>query len=113
MKKPILSLFFAGAAVLATYSVYADDTGTTTPPSNNTTGDAPEQDGEHHGHFWREAFEQLDLTDAQKAQIKQIRDDTQPGRERRQQIMAVLTSEQRDKLKQLIEQHRAQHGDGQ
>jgi Spy/CpxP family protein refolding chaperone len=44
------------------------------------------------------AMRDLGLTDEQKAKIKQIRDTTQPGEERRKAIEAVLTQEQRDKL---------------
>lgn len=56
-------------------------------------------------HFLR----QLDLSDAQKAQIKRIIQNTTRGRERRQEILAVLTPEQRAQLKQDIQQWKAQH----
>ena len=55
----------------------------------------------------KEAFDQLGLTDAQKAQIKQIRASTQPGKERREQIMAVLTPDQKSKLMEMIQQYMA------
>jgi Spy/CpxP family protein refolding chaperone len=48
------------------------------------------------------ALDQLNLTDAQKAQIKQIRATVSDKKERRQQIMAVLTPDQKAKLRELI-----------
>lgn len=56
---------------------------------------------------WKAAFEQLDLTDVQKTQIQQIRANTQAGPERRQQIMAVLTPDQKQKLIGMLKQARA------
>ena len=46
------------------------------------------------------------LTDAQKDRIKQIRATVTDRKERRQQIMAVLTPDQKAKLKELIQEHR-------
>jgi Spy/CpxP family protein refolding chaperone len=60
--------------------------------------------GQPHPHV----LQQLGLSDAQKAQIKQIRQSTPKGKERRQAIMAVLTPEQKTQLKQDIEQKKAQ-----
>jgi Spy/CpxP family protein refolding chaperone len=51
--------------------------------------------GQQHPHL----MQQLGLSDAQKAQIKQIRQSTPKGKERRQEIMAVLTPEQKAQLK--------------
>ena len=53
-------------------------------------------------------IQQLGLSDAQKAQIEQIRQNTPKGKERREQIMAVLTPEQRAQLKQDIAAWKAQ-----
>ncbi len=53
-------------------------------------------------------MQQLNLTEDQKAKIKQIRASTQAGPERREQIAAVLTAEQKEKLRELIKQHREQ-----
>ena len=66
-------------------------------PTGNTNQQRP--------HF----IQQLGLSDAQKAQIKQIRQNTPKGKERREQIMAVLTPEQRAQLKQDIAAWKAQH----
>jgi Spy/CpxP family protein refolding chaperone len=52
------------------------------------------------------ALDQLDLTDSQKQQIQQIRANTQPGKERRQQIMAVLTPDQKQKLISMLQEYR-------
>jgi Spy/CpxP family protein refolding chaperone len=54
-------------------------------------------------------IQQLGLSDAQKAQIKQIRQNTPKGKGRREQIMAVLTPEQRSRLKEDIAAWKAQH----
>jgi len=70
---------------------------TATTPSETTP--------QHHPRF----FEQLGLTDAQKAQLKQIRRDTAKGKARREAMMAVLTPEQKAQLKQDIEQCKATH----
>lgn len=61
------------------------------------------------GHQHPRFMQQLGLSEAQKAQIKQIRQSTPKGKERRQEIMAVLTSDQKAQLKQDIEQWKAQH----
>jgi Spy/CpxP family protein refolding chaperone len=61
------------------------------------------------GQQRRELIQQLDLSDAQKAQIKQIRQSTPKGKERREAIMAILTPEQKAQLMQDFEQKKAQH----
>jgi Spy/CpxP family protein refolding chaperone len=69
--------------------------------------DAPNSAGtteQHHPHL----MQQLGLSEAQKAQIKQIRQSAPKGKERRQAIMAVLTPEQKTQLKQDLEQKKAQ-----
>lgn len=48
-----------------------------------------------HPHFLKD----LGLTDAQKAQIKEIRKETPRGKERHKAILAVLTPEQQTKLR--------------
>ncbi len=107
MKKPLLFLTLACTA-LSSPMLFAQSTGTTTPPApttpsgtsgasgNTATGDRAEK--------MKAALEQLDLTATQKAQIKQIRANTEPGRERRQQIMAVLTPDQKQKLIAMLKQ---------
>jgi Spy/CpxP family protein refolding chaperone len=69
--------------------------------ATNTAGTT----GQQRPHFLR----QLDLSDAQKAQIKAIVQSTPRGKERRQEILAVLTPEQKAQLKQDFEQWKAQH----
>jgi Spy/CpxP family protein refolding chaperone len=49
---------------------------------------------------------QLGLTDAQKDQIKQIRATVADRQQRHQQIMSVLTPEQKTKLQELRQEHR-------
>ena len=61
--------------------------------------------GQEHPHFIR----QLGLSDAQKVQIKQILQNTPKGKGRREEILAVLTPEQKAQLKQDVEQWKAQH----
>ncbi len=122
MKAPLLSLFLAGATLSAfpLQIARADDSGTQAASNGSSTDLSGGDDttaaqggaatgGEKRGK-WREAFAQLGLSDAQKEQIKQIRASTSPGRERRQQIMGVLTPDQKEKLRQLIQNYRAQQG---
>lgn len=66
---------------------------------------ATNSSGTPHPHL----MQQLGLSDAQKAQIKEIRENTPKGKARRQEIAAVLTPEQKAQLKQEIEQKKAQH----
>src|SRR5580658_4523065 len=54
----------------------------------------------------KEVFAQLNLTDEQKQQIKQIRQTVTDKTQRRQQIMAVLTPDQKQKLRQFFQQYR-------
>jgi Spy/CpxP family protein refolding chaperone len=75
--------------------------------TNATSATAPSDNGQR-AEKMRAALEQLDLTDAQKQQIKQIRATTQPGKERRQQIMAVLTPDQKQKLIAMLKDYRTQ-----
>jgi Spy/CpxP family protein refolding chaperone len=103
------TLFLAAlvGATLATASLEifaADDTSTTASASgaDATTG----ADGKK-AERWRAAFEQLSLTDEQKTRIQQIRTSVTDRKERRQQIMGVLTPDQKTKLKELIRQSRS------
>jgi Spy/CpxP family protein refolding chaperone len=87
--------------------IVADDdtmTGQAAPATGSDTTGAGQGQGERAGK-WRKAFEQLGLTDAQKTQIKQIRASVPAGKERRQQIMAVLTPDQKVKLMQMVKAH--------
>jgi periplasmic protein CpxP/Spy len=52
-------------------------------------------------------WDQLNLSDQQKTQLKQIQDDT------RTQMEAVLTADQQAKLKAAMQQHRQDQGQGQ
>jgi Spy/CpxP family protein refolding chaperone len=106
MKTFLLSVF-AGVALVGfpLQAVLADD--------DTTTGQAPPAtgagQGKHAGEF-RAMFQQLDLTDAQKAQIKQIRQTMPAGKERRQQIIAVLNPDQKAKLMEMMQAHRGAAG---
>ena len=107
MKNSILFLSFA--LVIASAPVlFAQDTGSSTSPTATPAdGNRTSGDGQHTGK-WKAVFGQLDLTDAQKSQIKQIRANTQPGPDRRQQIMAVLTPDQKQKLISLLKEYQAE-----
>jgi Spy/CpxP family protein refolding chaperone len=52
-------------------------------------------------------FQELNLTDAQKQQIKAIRKSGVDKKEKRQEIMAVLTPEQKAQLKELRKEWKA------
>jgi Spy/CpxP family protein refolding chaperone len=101
MKISLLSVALV-FTLAATPVVFAQSTNapSATAPSG---GDGNGQRGEK----LKAALEQLNLSDAQKQQIQQIRANTQPGKERRQQIMAVLTPEQKQKLISMLQEYRA------
>jgi Spy/CpxP family protein refolding chaperone len=96
MKTPFLCLLFAVASLV---TVSADSTTTTTPATA-----APSATQQQRAEKFKAALEKLNLTDAQKDQIKQIRASVTDRRERRQQIMAVLTPDQKEKLKEMIKE---------
>jgi Spy/CpxP family protein refolding chaperone len=109
MKKSCPLLSVALVIIAAPVLLAQDSTGTTSPLSASPSPGAADASGANgqRGEKFREAFAQLGLTDAQKAQIKQIRASTQPGKERREQIMAVLTPEQKQKLVSLFKEYRS------
>jgi Spy/CpxP family protein refolding chaperone len=100
----VLSMMLLASAGLPAVAQTADDDLADSPSaaSTGTTGTASAQ-GRHH------LLDQLGLTDAQKEQIKQIVQNTTDKKERRQQIRALLTTDQKMKLRQLIRERRAQH----
>ena len=97
MKTPLLCAAFA----LAFSTAVLAQTTTNTPPANC----ANNGEGARYEKL-KAALEQLDLTDAQKAQIKQIRETVTDKKDRRRQIFAVLTPDQKQKLLQMIQEHR-------
>jgi len=108
MKRLLLSALLSisvlapsGAQVLAQTAddEMGDSSSSSTAPTDST-GSTP---GRHH-HL----LAQLGLSDEQKAQIKQIFQSTTDRKERRQQIKAILTPEQKMQLRQLIRERRAQ-----
>jgi len=78
----------------------------TTPSDGTNTG----VDASQRRERIKEAFAQLNLTDEQKQQIKQIRQTVSDKTQRRQQIMAVLTLDQKQKLRQFFQQYRNNGG---
>jgi Spy/CpxP family protein refolding chaperone len=111
MKAPLLSLILA-LAMISSPALFAQDAGSDTSSSGTSagSGDTSGAGNGQRGGKWKEAFQKLDLTEAQKEQIKQIRTSTSPGKERRQQIMAVLTPAQKEKLVAMIKSNRADQG---
>jgi Spy/CpxP family protein refolding chaperone len=111
MKSFFLCLFLVGS-VLTTASLrmaVADDaTAPATGSTNASSGTAPAEGQGERFEKLKAALAQLDLSDAQKEQIKQIRATVTDRKERRQEIFAVLTPEQRTKLWQMIQEHRNQ-----
>ncbi len=117
MKTCFLSLFLVGAALTATPlpMAQADDISTLAAPAGSTnaaSGTAPAAPQGQRMERLKEALAELDLTDAQKAQIKQIRASVTDHKERRQQIMAVLTPDQKDKLLAMWQAHKEAAGTG-
>jgi len=95
MKTSCLCLFLAATFLL---TLRADPT--------TSTAAAPSPTQEQRLEKFQAAMEKLDLTDDQKAKIKQIRASVTDPKERREQVMAVLTPEQKEKLKQMIMERR-------
>lgn len=110
MKKFLHSAVLA-LTLLSSPALFAQDanSGASSPDNSAGSGDTSGGGNGQRGEKWREAFAKLDLTDAQKEQVRQIRSSTSPGRERRQQIMAVLTPAQKEQLVAMIRQYRANH----
>jgi Spy/CpxP family protein refolding chaperone len=100
MKISLLSLLL-GAALIAIpcQTVRSDDDTSSDISSSSTTGDTHPRRGK--------ILAELNLTDAQKQQIKQIWSTTTDRKERRRQIWQILTHEQRDKLKELRQEHKS------
>jgi Spy/CpxP family protein refolding chaperone len=111
MKISFLSLFLVGALMgLPQQMTLAQDsstTGQTTPATGSTggTGTCTPGQGQRLEKL-KAALAQLNLTDAQKEQIKQIRSTVTDRKERRQEIMAVLTPDQKARLIAMIQAHR-------
>jgi Spy/CpxP family protein refolding chaperone len=105
-----LLLCLCAVLMAAPQFALADD-GATTP-----TQSAPTEGGNGGGgqaeklQHLKDAMAQLDLTDTQKQQIKQIRATVTDKTQRRQQVMAVLTPEQKQKLIQILMQYRNSGG---
>ena len=81
-----------------------DSTPDTSNSSDSGTSSNPNQDARRE--MMKKAFAQLDLTDAQKKQMAEIHQNVSDPAERRQQIMAVLTPDQKAKLAAMIKAHR-------
>ena len=102
-----LSLFLLAAALtIAAPRIGMADT---TAPAT-ASGDTTNNDQGGRLARLKAAFAELNLTDDQKAQIKHIRWTVTDRQERRQQILAVLTPDQKAKLKQMIQEHRNSGG---
>ncbi len=105
MKIHFLCVILAAVALPAS----ADETSNlSTQPSTTTSATgwtASEGQGQRMERL-KAALAQLDLTDTQKEQIKQIRGSVSDRKERRQQIMAVLTPDQKAKLVAMWQAHK-------
>jgi len=105
MKIPFLSLFLVGAVMgipqqmaLAQESTASSQTASSSGATASGTTSTPGAGQGQRMERLKAALAQLDLTDAQKEQIQQIRGSVTDRKERRQQIMAVLTPDQKAKL---------------
>jgi periplasmic protein CpxP/Spy len=103
--KKLLLLLASIFTLVSSPILFAQSSGSTNAPSAT----APSENGGNgqRAEKMKAALEQLNLSDAQKQQIQQIRANTQPGKERRQQIMAVLTPDQKQKLISMLQEYRA------
>ena len=117
--KPALRLFLLGTAlaVNAISPLPADTSVLSAPPGNSTASDGTNTGAPNgqtgSGQRRQHILQLLNLTDAQKQQIKQIRASTTDKKTRRQEIWQILTPAQQQQLKQLRQQRQAaQNGDG-
>jgi Spy/CpxP family protein refolding chaperone len=111
MKISFLPLLFIGAALTAVplRTVLADDnitSGQSTPSDGSGASSGNAATGQQCHPRLRKLFAELDLTDAQKEQIKQIFTTVTDRKERREQMWQVLTPVQQAKLKELREEHK-------
>jgi Spy/CpxP family protein refolding chaperone len=105
-------LLVISAVSFAATPVAADDTaasGQTATSSGSTSSAGASTEASSQGQKlerFKQVLATLDLTDAQKEQIKQIRTGTTDRQERHQQIMGILTPDQKAKLLEMIKEHR-------
>jgi Spy/CpxP family protein refolding chaperone len=97
------TFLYCAALALASISSLAAQTTPQPSPTPPPAAGQPER-----MEKFKAALAKLNLTDAQKTQIQQIRATVTDRRERRQQIMAVLTPDQKAQLKQIFLEHRPQ-----
>jgi Spy/CpxP family protein refolding chaperone len=104
-----LLLCLCAALMVSPTSAVADDS---TPPSQTAPSDGTNTgtDASQRRQRFQEIIAQLNLMDEQKQQIRHIRQTVTDQTQRRQQIMAVLTPEQRQKLRQFFQQNRSNGG---
>jgi Spy/CpxP family protein refolding chaperone len=105
MRKSLLSLSLV-LTLASAPALFAQTSASTNAPS--ATAPSGDESNGQRGEKLKALLEQLDLSDAQKQQIQQIRANTQPGKERRQQIMTVLTPDQKQKLISMLQKYRAE-----
>lgn len=75
--------------------------------------DQPPADGGHGHGCMAGTFQELGLSDAQKTQLKALRESGQRGPERRAAMEKILNADQLAKLKAAHEKCRAEHGQSQ
>ncbi len=112
MKTPFSALLLVGSALVAIpfQVTRADDSATANLSAPATT--TPTGDKGARLEKLKADLAQLDLNDDQKAKIKDIFTTVPAGKERRQQIVALLTPEQKEKLKAMIKERRDADGGG-
>jgi Spy/CpxP family protein refolding chaperone len=115
MKISVLSLFLVGAVMGVPQQMAFAQESTASSPTAPDTGATTSGAGQgQRKERLKAALAQLDLSDSQKQQIQQIRSTVTDRKERRQQIMAVLTPDQKAKLVAMWQAHKngAQGGAG-
>jgi Spy/CpxP family protein refolding chaperone len=106
MNLPLLRLVLVGS-VLSFVSLQSAPADNTAAPASAPAATAPAAGGQgDHAAKFQAALAELDLSDDQKTKIQGIMSSMPAGRERRRAIAAVLTPDQKAKLKELIKAHR-------
>jgi Spy/CpxP family protein refolding chaperone len=117
MRRLVLTAMLAGLLVSAPLAVFAqaptaptapNDAGAPNTGAPTTPGGPGQGQGQRPHRHHKGLLRQLGLTPEQWQQIREIRQTQPKGKARRQAVLAVLTPQQRQQLKQMRHAHRGQ-----
>ncbi|GAA0406722.1 hypothetical protein GCM10009133_14180 [Cocleimonas flava] len=116
IKSAIIASTIATAVSLASLSAFADGDKEINTNHGDNKSESHKKGGHHkHHRGFKKVFAQLDLTDAQKTQLKDLRKQKRDGSLTREsfksEMAGILTAEQNAKLEQIKAQ-RGEHKQG-